>query len=305
MSDLLKTQAPSHAMFADECGYNCGRYRAVAVVSATSARAHTVADGIARFLQMRNIKEMKWEFVRTDHKRKAAVWIIRYIFDECLKGEFRIDVLGWDTQDSRHKVRGRDDVINLEKMYYHLCRNLMGSRWQRDAVWHLYPDENSALNWDVVKDTLYHKSLEYGGLQPAVRSSERTAPGHILTFRKNYTIAGITPVDSEMYPLVQVADLFAGIMVYSKNGADAYDRWRIRYKAEMAKTVNAETPTLTGSERARSAVLNMLVQWIQKQPELGYGLDRQKGIYTSDPRCPVNFWWYRPQHPTDKAPTKS
>lgn len=222
-------------MFADECGYNCGRYRAIAVVSATNERAATVSDFVAQYLHSRAIGEMKWEDVRTNHRRDAALWIVRQLFDECLKGELRIDVLGWDTQDSRHKVPRRDDVVNLEKMYYHLCWNLMCNRWRRDAVWHLYPDENSALNWSVVRETLHYKSLEYSGLMLSTPGSVDTKHGQTMSFRRNYTIAGITPVESKRYPLVQVADIFAGLMVYSRNGATAYDRWRIWYKAKVAK----------------------------------------------------------------------
>lgn len=297
-------QSASHVMFADESGYNCGRFRAIAVVNATVEKAKTLENAISAYLSGRNIKEMKWEKVRTDHKRDAALWMIRRVFDESIRGNFRIDVLGWDTQDSRHRIKNRDDVVNLEKMYYHLCRNLMRSRWGKDSIWHLYPDENSAVNWDLVRDTLYAKSMESGGLISAPKL-EGTGTKVTIRFRRNYTIADITPVKSELYPLVQVADLFAGLAVYSKIGALPYDKWRTWYKAKLTNDVPGNTPTPTGTEKARSALLNKLGQWIREQPALGYTLDRQKGIYTLDPQSPINFWWYRPQREEDKAPTKN
>ena len=37
---------------------------------------------------------------------------------------------------------------------------------------------------------------------------------------------------------------------------------------------------------------------------LGVGLTRTSGFKTLDPSRALNFWWYTPQHPDDKAPVK-
>jgi hypothetical protein len=297
-----RVNSHTHVIFADESCYNRGRYRSIAAVSATSDRANEANFRIQKILNQRQVAEIKWSDVRTDHRRDCAIKVIRNALIESLRGGFRIDVLGWDIQDSRHQVRGRDDILNLERMYYHLCRNLMQRRWGNDAIWHIHPDENSALNWEKIRQTLHAKSLDSIGIR-SVSNPQTGEQRRVFAYRKNYTIGGITPLVSQKHPLVQVADLFAGLMVYSKSGADAYDRWRVCYKAELSNEIRNDLPKITASEKARSALLNILGQWIGKFP-LGCGLDREKGLYTLDPSSPVNFWWYRPQRVTDKAPIK-
>ncbi len=280
MLKLSTTALHTHVVFADESGYNCGRYRAIAAVSTTVERATLANYRISKILTERNVREMKWQDVRSNHKRDCAIKLLRNACIESLIGDFRVDVLGWDTQDSRHSVRSRDDLINLEKMYYHLCHNIMQKRW-KPAEWHIHPDENTALDWGRVRDTLYYRS-----------------------FNRNYVIEGLTPVDSSFTPLVQVADLFAGLMVYSKEAAEPYDSWRRWYKAVKSGEMIEATPKPSGSVRARSELLNKLIQWRNERPTLGFALERAKGLHTLDPRSPINFWWYRPQRDSDKAPTK-
>jgi hypothetical protein len=281
-------------MFADESGYNVGRYRAVAVVSTSCASAQRLSDLLSMHLGRKGIAELKWQDVRTDHRRDSVLWAFRLVFIAALRGDLRVDVVGWDTFDSRHRVKKRDDIANLERMYYHLCRNVMRLRWPNKAIWQMNPDQHSALDWETIQTTLLYKSAETVGFNESRN----------LTIRQHYVIHDIVPRDSKTQPLIQVADIFAGLMVYSRSGASAYDCWRAWYKAGCPKRGETELLVPSASEKSRSELINKLGQWIRAKPTLGFALDRSKGLYTSEPAYPINFWWYRPQSPQDKAPTK-
>jgi hypothetical protein len=41
-----------------------------------------------------------------------------------------------------------------------------------------------------------------------------------------------------------------------------------------------------------------------KNRKMGVSLKTFGGLKTLDPRRPINFWWYEPQHEMDKAPTR-
>lgn len=60
----------------------------------------------------------------------------------------------WDTEDARHKVLLREDIANLQRMYYHLFKNVLRLRWPSNAVWQLYPGGHTAMDWECVQDFL-------------------------------------------------------------------------------------------------------------------------------------------------------
>ena len=45
-----------------------------------------------------------------------------FVIEQALQGALGEDVLTWDTEDSRHKIKGRDDIANLQRMYYRPLR---------------------------------------------------------------------------------------------------------------------------------------------------------------------------------------
>ncbi len=303
MSEPLKRKEHTHCIFADESGYNTGRYRAVAAISATRSVADDLSALVQKYLSQQKIAELKWERVRSNHKRDSALWIYRHVFNQAIKGGLRVDVLGWDTHDSRHAVRGRDDLINLEKMYHHLGYNVMLRRWTLGALWNIYPDEHTALNWKTIEDTLRAKSTGPARLK-SIPEPGTSHVRHVLASPRYYTVMGITPMNSRECPLVQVADLFAGLMVYSRNGTTAYDQWK-DWRNAVSLGEDFNTPIPSASEKARSAIINMLGQWIRAEGALGFSIDRGRGLHTLNPNYPINFWWYRPQRVEDKAPSKS
>jgi hypothetical protein len=196
-------------------------------------------------------------------------------------------------------VRGRDDVANLQRMYYHLFRNVLRARWPNDAVWRLHPDRHTALDWETVKDCLEAKS-----------TTVEVEP-HLLaggTFRarllREFGIEDIQPVQSEGNPLLQLADVFAGMAVFSRANFEEYQSWIASMSPEIPMLGEAEATA--GPSRASEQRFQVLKNFddLCKGRKLGVSLRQKRGLWTPKPQNPINFWIYEPQHPEDRAPQK-
>jgi len=177
-------------------------------------------------------------------------------------------------------------------MYYHLFKNVLLNRWPKGSTWRLYPDENSALEWKTVKDY-----LDLASLSIEVSSAK---PFHIR-LKKDFRIVEICEVRSSNNVLIQVADLFAGMGVYSRSNYEKYEEWL--FQATRQRRLFPTDITLSRSDKARCEVLNYFYESCKKN-KLGVSLKSQQGLWTPDPKNPINFWLYVPQHPEDKAPTR-
>lgn len=67
-------------------------------------------------------------------------------------------MITWDTQDSRHTVPNRDDIKNLQIMYYNLLKNKM-QHWGNRLNWEFYPDQLSQIDWPEFNSYLENTNL--------------------------------------------------------------------------------------------------------------------------------------------------
>ena len=105
-----------------------------------------IAQTFCRVIQESGVSEFKWEKLRQARERFAALEILDKVIDLSLQGKLRTDILIWDTYDRRHQIPGRDDVANLQRMYYHVFKNVLQCRWPSESTWKFCPDENTALD---------------------------------------------------------------------------------------------------------------------------------------------------------------
>lgn len=159
-------------------------------------------------LRASGISEFKWADLAGAKERFAAQKMCSFAVDRAAAGDLRVDVLIWDIEDRRHRIRGRDDVANLQRMYYHLFRNVLRTRWPMDAVWRLHPDEHTAMNWETV-----HDCLEAVALRADPRPQLTTGGAFRTRLRREFRIEEIQPARSGTAPLLQLADLFSGLGV--------------------------------------------------------------------------------------------
>jgi hypothetical protein len=283
----------THVVFADETNYNTGQFRGVAAISLSVVDEPAITSTIRRLLDESNVTELKWSKVNSARDRFAAEKVLDELIGLAAQKSLRADVLMWDITDSRHAVVGRDDIANLGRMYHHLFVDLLRTRWPDEARWMVHPDENSAIDWSAVEDFLRGKALVGRPVEGELFRKLRTA----------FRLDGMVPVDSADHPLVQVADLLAGLAAFSRSDHEGFTAWESeRYGQEQL------FPSDMAAQRSRSDVVRYEVlrrfNTKCKEAKLGVSFASRKCLWTPKPENPINFWWWEPQTPADRAPLR-
>jgi hypothetical protein len=289
---------PSHYGFSDESHYTHGRYRGVAMVSLAAPDHARFSEELAVILNGCGLKEFKWTDLSSAQHRFAALKMIEWVFPKLLQQSIRIDVLIWDTSDSRHKIEGRDDLANLSRMYYHLFKNVLRERWPNESLWMIYPDENSAINWMEIDSF-----LSYAGMTVEMQRHLSETNKWKLRIKTEFSIHRILPCRSHEHVFVQLADLVVGLAIYSRTHYVRYEQWHNNSGGQSCFEFKSESEIqLSRSDRERCKVLGDLDQRC-KESKLGVSLKSFKGLRSPKAISALNFWWYEPQIEADKAPT--
>ena len=292
----------THVAYADE-SYTKHRYRSIGVISLPEHSEQALSGAISVILEDSGITEFKWSKLRQARERFAAIKLVDLTVNRAIAQELRVDVLIWDTEDSRHKIRGRDDEANLQRMYVQLFRNVLQRRWPSKSSWRLHPDENSAMDWDSVQDL-----LDLAGLDLSIEGDLLSDKPFRLRLSREFGITEIREVNSRNAPVCQVADLFAGIGPFSHASFREYASWCVEQSGQLALQLGESEDTtgataLTASDAERCEVLQHLDRTC-KANKMRLGLSSSRGLKTHDPTFPINYWMYEPQRPDDKAPVK-
>jgi len=208
---------PSHIAYADETSYNAGRIRGGGLVTLPSAVKPGIGNEIRKILYGSNVGEFAWEKLSGARERFAAIKLIGFMMEHAWTGHLRIDLLVWDTEDRRHKIPGRDDIANLGRKYYHLFRNTLKNRWLAGSAWLLKPDENSAIDRATLQECLRASSVEMMLSGPLFEEQD-----HLGRLRLDLDVLDIQPSVSSEEPLIQLADLFVGMAIYSHERYERY-----------------------------------------------------------------------------------
>ncbi len=293
------SSAVTHIGFADESHWNEGRFRSLGLVTLPLNCLKFMESEVRRLLEESQVGEFKWKKLDGAKERFAAEKLCKFAVEKACPGQFRVDVLVWDIEDSRHKIAGRDDIANLGRMYYHLFRNVLRARWPNDALWRLCPDEHTAQDWGTLQDCLENIST---GVE--VEHSLFTGGQFRILLRREFGIEEIQAVSSGAHPLLQLADLFAGLAVFSRDKFDAYQAWLQLTSTQVC--LFEEGDTSAGPSRSSRERFHVLKKFDElcKERKLGVSLKEKSGLWTPQPQNPINFWLYEPQHPEDRAPEK-
>jgi hypothetical protein len=286
----------SHVAYADESNWNIGRYRSVAIVTAPTGERDRIVNLCSDLLTQSSVSELSWKDVTGARERFAAQKIIGTVINEATAGWLRVDVLMWDMTDARHaNVRKRDDVANLGRMYHHLVASVLGNRWPAGSTWSLHPDEHSQLDWSTLKEVLDARGK---------RLSPEPGLDSLRELTETFRVVQLVPRESHTNPLIQVADLFAGMMPYSHDRYDDYERWLPTSGGQATLAgVGGPAATMSGSDAERFVVLRSLREAC-RAAKLYVSLESNRGLISMKPELPVNFWRYRAQSEEDRAPTR-
>lgn len=291
------------AVYSDESGTFDHRYQSIALLSGLESELKELHNVLQEIIQRKNIKELKFSEITgysSPRAGAAQLFIKSAVKDFASCRRIRVDILTWDTQDSRHNVPNRDDVLNLEEMYYKALKNV-AVRWNQNQ-WHFYPDSNSQVDWNAIVYYLNRTKL---------RRSKRSQ--HVLLDllidEKQIYFTEIQQLDSVSEPLIQLADLFAGMARFTgEEGvqcvqwlSSCVDRKQLRMKRFNRESVKGK------SERIKECIFRLVGELNQtcKNYRMYVSLEKKKRLWTQNPNNPINFWNYEPQGDYDKAPVKN
>jgi hypothetical protein len=291
MNDSTKN---SFTVFSDESHITASRYRSISSISLPSNFVVDFSNLYIQLLKESSIKEFKYHKLDSARYRFMAIKIVDLILNNLERYKIRVDTIVWDTQDNRHMVKNRDDIGNLGRMYYHLLKFIMHSRGP-ETIWNIYPDEHVSIDWYNLKECLANVGKWVNVFKlPAF---------NIIETKENFSIAEFEQRISIQTPLIQVADLFAGISVFSNLFYMKFKDWAKQQSGQIDLFQETGLIQLSQGEMEKIKLLDYLIKKLNKR-KLGVSIDTKKRLWTPVPKNPINFWLYEPQNPNDKAPTK-
>lgn len=276
-------------MYSDESNWNKGRYRSIGAVSVPVGTRDLLADRLSQILADHGISEAKWQDVRDARRRAGAESVLRELLSEAVAGTARIHAIVWDTRDSRHDVVGRDDHSNLGRMHYHLYRHVC-RQWP-PSVWAFLPDEHGTMDWDMLGETLWRTGRRREGQQALF-------DGRVGT---TYRVLRLDERQSLDEPLLQAADLVAGMVAYSRDRFDRYRIWKDQQSGQGVLFGQEEGSTLSRRDVYRWELIESFWRAC-RQHKLQVSLESTAGLRSRAKGKSIDFWWYEPQGSYDQAP---
>jgi len=292
----------SFSAYSDESGIFDHRFQSIAVVSGKEGMLEKLRNKLQEEIDNRQIREVKFSEIigyNSPIAEAARQFIKIAVKDFASSRKIRMDILTWDTLDSRHAVPGRDDFANLGRMYYHLLTH-MAKQWSQ-IHWNLYPDKNPKVDWKETAKYLNVTSL----YRPNLQQPELVkAPEY-----EKLQFGRIQQVDSIEEPLVQLADLFAGMARYSYEDGPQCVQWLDSQVSKRQLKFKKLCP-MNNIRDIHTRKRECLYQLIGKlyrlcgQHKLYVSIHEKGCLWTRICSEPINFWPYEPQGSYDKAPIK-
>ncbi len=271
------------------------QYHAIGIVSGKKNILSALREKLQNILDDKNIREVKFSEIRTHPpKVEAAKEFIDLGIGFGKKNIIRIDVLIWDLKDSRHLIPDRDDPANWGYMYYKLLRCISEQWNQRN--WEFYPDEQSEIEWYKIANYINRTRIP------------RRKPHFLTLFDQDIhriNFIRLKQLKSHEEPLIQLADLFAGIACFSRKKSDeCWVEYNKRKKQQSLFNEETEIKNKISKADLNRCELVFKIYELCKKSNLKVSLESKKYLWTPDPLYPINFWHYEPQHEKDKAPIK-
>jgi hypothetical protein len=247
-------------IYSDESSYNYGAVRGVGAVSLRVDDSARLGAELASLLRASSVRELKWEKVRTARAAFAAQKALTWALDHALDGELWIETLTWEvTSAAASRVR-RPTLTQLRNAYTTLLSSVMARQAQRGEQsqrWRIVPDEQSAIPWTRIQEALPQ-------------------------------IATIMPARSDPQPLIQLADVFAGLAVFSRAAYGAYERWLCVRGRDQDAHATTSSEGVYGSQAYRFVLLDeFYTACVRRLP--GISLQTRRGLYTWRADAPIQF----------------
>ena len=271
----------SHSAFCDESNYNTGTFRAIGVVSLSESDRLEVEATVGEIVRTSKIRELKWKGLSSADACAAAVAVAKYAVSLAQAGRLRIDILSWRGALPTDLKTHRKPTETLGVMYYWALKTTLSQKWPPTATWDVRVDQQSAVDWDFLRRLVD---------PPAREVSIARADDHLVVEPiERFSIGSMSQCVSHSEPLVQLADLFAGVSGFSREHARRQQRWA---RGQQEELLGVDRDPNSRAHRARFKFMRELKSALKTQ-ELDVRLWRD-GFVTLDPAVPINFWHWKP-----------
>jgi hypothetical protein len=276
--------------YSDESGINVGdRYTSVSVVSGEAETLNYLRDRLGETLRYKNVDEVKFSNITRygwPVTEAAADFVGCAVNDCAIYNRVRIDTITTDNGCLNGGDYDSGSDPDLEGMYYHVLSNV-GRRWGC-MKWDFYPDENSGVNWSGIVSRLNMTSM---------LTAEGNKEGFIgrTDEHAQFQFSEVEELDSVGEPLVQLADLFAGMARFSHEDNGGCAEWVARGDERQGKLFPSmawDKGNITRSKECRYRLIGKLYSLCRRH-RLYVSLRSGKHLRTLRPQSPINFWDYR------------
>lgn len=287
-----------YQLFSDESGHS--RFRSIGVLSGEKTDIDNLRNELIVILEGNNRDSIEFKEIGGDkNKETVAIEFVEKGIEYCVNKKIRMDLLTWDTHDSRHEIIGRDDIKNFQMMYYKVLKWVKQCWKHKHIVWDFYPDENSAVNWKKLMSYLKSTNLSKKD------EKEETLFGEIQNLHFPSFQSHIE-VKSDTEPITQVIDIFTGLARYSFGKGKEFLAWRENVRSQNQLSLFGDSGVkieLSRGDTSKFKILKILDK-LCKERRMGVSIKENSYLCTFSPKNPLNFWFYEPQHGGDKAPTR-
>lgn len=237
-----------------------------------------------------NTKKFKLNQFNSMDKVNALEKFLKGIFNYMDNGFIHIHTIIWDIKDSRHDFVGRDDMENLSFMYYKLIKSFAEDKLKEGDILTIFPDRNNYLKWNKIEEILPNDGVY------------NTEEHSFYTLHKSKVF--INESNTNENPLIQIADIFAGMARTSYIDYEKYEKWLNKSQQSLIPNEILYDANISVKEEHRFKIYKF-IDIYSKHKSWTVSLKSNKGFSTFNKLKPLNFWFYRPQHEEDKAPLKN
>ncbi len=277
--------------YSDESGINENdQYTSIALISGEQKTLDCLSQKLTKILKDERVNEVKFLKV-TRHKSPittaARRFIERTINEFACYKRVRVDII---TRDNRPLHLNSSDSCkpDLEHLYYCLLSHII--RQWRNTIWNFYPDINSKIDWKEIISFLENTRLYKRNINNPLLIDL------ILEENPKFQFNEVKQLPSTKEPLIQLADLFAGIARFSHEEDIKCAQSVIRWKSKEQQKLNlnlARDNSIKRSKKCRYQVISELYNLCRKH-RFWVSIRTKKHLWTRKPNSFINFWDYKP-----------
>lgn len=285
-------------LFSDESSFNNGQFHSIGALDIDKDICKAKHEELKEIISKHNISEFKWsELTGHSSKYKCAEELMDWVLVNANSGAIRANILIWDTNDFRHKLKGRDDNENFARMYYHLLNHIV-NKSDKDVCFDFFPDEKNGFDWQTLQDCVCNKHKS-----PESVPIEKTEKGWVIDFSDlKSRIELKTPLSSEDCVFIQLADLLAGLAVFSYREYKVCQEWKRQAEGQSLLFEEENQIKISNSVKDKCKILFYMLSHRLKGKSISF--NSSNGLCSFNPNESINFWLYKPQHMQDKAPQR-